>query len=327
MTDDARGSSPSPAGEPSGPTEWTLPQSWDLPPDWALPDVHNPEAPGVVPGFPDVRNLGAPGIVPARPRRLAGPLFDTGSDAWCTAQVAVVPPSPTATERPDVPVLPEVTAMVSRSERRRLLTAEQESTRSPVQAVVGVLVAVAGVAVVLVALLAVRGGATGDSPAVVAAAGKDVAGPPFLLSTASPAVSGQPQESPASAGPIPAGSAPADPAPDDLTQTAPPSGAPVAGPASAAPAAREPLTVLNGSRVSGLADRAAADYRAGGWSVVIVDNYTGQVPSTTVYYAPGQEPVARRLAAQFVGIVRVLPRFTGLPGSGLTVILTRDYQA
>ena len=84
--------------------------------------------------------------------------------------------------------------------------------------------------------------------------------------------------------------------------------------------------MLNDSRVNGLADRAAANYRAGGWTVAMVANYTGQVPTTTVYYGPDQEPAARRLVAQFPGITRVLPRFPGLPGSGLTVVLTREYQ-
>ena len=76
-----------------------------------------------------------------------------------------------------------------------------------------------------------------------------------------------------------------------------------------------------------MANRAATAYRAGGWSVVMVGNYTGQVAETTVYFAPGQEPSAHRLARQFSGIVQVLPRIEGLPGSGLTVVLTRDYSA
>jgi hypothetical protein len=46
---------------------------------------------------------------------------------------------------------------------------------------------------------------------------------------------------------------------------------------------------------------------------------------TTVYYAPGQQAAALLLQKAFPAIQRVHPRFTGLPGAGLTVVLTRDY--
>jgi len=95
-------------------------------------------------------------------------------------------------------------------------------------------------------------------------------------------------------------------------------------PASAGPL-RAPLTVLNNSTESGLAADAAARFRAGGWTVATVGNFTGRIPETTVYYDPGQEPVARALAAQFPAIARVLPRFAGLPGAGLTVVVTREF--
>jgi hypothetical protein len=86
-----------------------------------------------------------------------------------------------------------------------------------------------------------------------------------------------------------------------------------------------PVLVLNNSRVKGLADRSAAKFRAGGWPVSGTGNYSGGVISrTTIYYAPGQLASAQRFAKQFA-IPRVIPRFSGLPGSGLTVVLTRDY--
>jgi hypothetical protein len=47
---------------------------------------------------------------------------------------------------------------------------------------------------------------------------------------------------------------------------------------------------------------------------------------TTVYHPPGQEAAAREFAARFPGVVRVLPRTETLPGSGLTVVLTRDFR-
>jgi len=88
-----------------------------------------------------------------------------------------------------------------------------------------------------------------------------------------------------------------------------------------------PVLVLNNSRVKGLADRSAAKFQAGGWPLAgKPTNYSGGVVAqTTIYYAPGQLGSAQRFAKQF-GIPRVLPRFSGLPGTGLTVVLTRDYR-
>jgi hypothetical protein len=99
-------------------------------------------------------------------------------------------------------------------------------------------------------------------------------------------------------------------------------------PAKATPAQAPvvPVTVLNNSRIQHLAQRAAARFQAGGWPVQHTGNYSGGIISaTTVYYAPGQLVSAQRFAKQF-GIGRVLPRFEGLPGSGVTVVLTRDYH-
>jgi hypothetical protein len=99
-------------------------------------------------------------------------------------------------------------------------------------------------------------------------------------------------------------------------------------PATTAPvvaAPKRPVLVLNNSRIQKLAERSARTFRAGGWTVTDTGNYRGGIISqTTVYFAPGQQGSAERFAKQF-GIPRVLPRFSGLPGSGLTVVLTRDY--
>ena len=83
------------------------------------------------------------------------------------------------------------------------------------------------------------------------------------------------------------------------------------------------VTVLNNSRFTGLAWRAAARYRAAGWPVAATGNFRGRLRATTVYFEAGQQPSAVRFAQQF-GVARVLPRFAGLPGYGLTVVLTRD---
>ncbi|MDQ6650410.1 MAG: LytR C-terminal domain-containing protein [Actinomycetota bacterium] len=103
-------------------------------------------------------------------------------------------------------------------------------------------------------------------------------------------------------------------------------GAP-SGAASRPAPARAPLTVLNNSRRPGLAERAAAQFAAGGWTIADIGNFTGRIAVTTVYYEPDEQDAARTLAAQFPAIKRVLPRFAGLPGSGLTVVVTREYPA
>ena len=111
-----------------------------------------------------------------------------------------------------------------------------------------------------------------------------------------------------------------------LTTPAPASLAASPPPASAAVAPVLPVTVLNNSRVAGLANRAAARLRGGGWPTPVVGNFRGRVAQTTVYWASGQQASAVRLARQF-GVGRVAPRFAGLPGRGLTLVVTRDYRA
>jgi hypothetical protein len=90
-------------------------------------------------------------------------------------------------------------------------------------------------------------------------------------------------------------------------------------------AAREPLTVLNSSRIKLLAAGAAGDFTRRGWSISFVGNTTYRARVTTAYYLPGQEGAARRLMAEFPSVQRMLPRPSGLPGRGLTVVVTREY--
>lgn len=92
-------------------------------------------------------------------------------------------------------------------------------------------------------------------------------------------------------------------------------------------AARAPLTVLNHSRRELLARRAADGFAANGWPIHLIGNTTYQARMTTVYYVPGQEGAARRLMREFPGIRRMLLRPRGLPGSGLTVVVTKHYPA
>ena len=116
------------------------------------------------------------------------------------------------------------------------------------------------------------------------------------------------------------------PGPTTPASTPPPTAAIVTPSPTAA--ARPALTVLNNSRINGLAARAARDFAAGGWRIAATGNLRGRTPRTTVYYDPGHADEAAALRRQFPRIQEALPRPEGLPGAGtLTVVVTRDYAA
>lgn len=159
------------------------------------------------------------------------------------------------------------------------------------RAVGGALVSLAGVSIGIAALLLVRG-----HPAEPALPAASV--PSIVPSPAAPPAARPPDVGELGQGPGPT--------------------------ASAAPGS-VPVTVLNNSRHPGMAAQAASRLQGGGHPIAAVGNFTGRIPMTTVYYEPGQEDAARALAAAFPAVRRVLPRFPGLPGSGLTVVVTRDF--
>jgi hypothetical protein len=170
---------------------------------------------------------------------------------------------------------------------------------SPVRALAGAAVAVAGVLLGIGALLWAT-----DAPK----------GSPTLQQT-------QAQSSQISPTPEPS------PSPEAVAATPAPllTHAVVAPSPAAAP--KLALTVLNNSNVNKLAARAAVKFHAAGWPIKDTGVFRGRIPVTTVYYAPGQQASAVLLQKQFPAIARVRPRFAALPGSGLTVVLTRDYPA
>jgi hypothetical protein len=91
--------------------------------------------------------------------------------------------------------------------------------------------------------------------------------------------------------------------------------------------AKAPVDVLNNSTRSGLAHDVARQVANVGWPIDVIGNFTGQVAESTLYYDRGQLTVAQQLAHDLPAIRRVLPRFTGLPGSGLTLVVTRDWPS
>lgn len=169
--------------------------------------------------------------------------------------------------------------------------------------------AVGAVVVVILLLLFLNGrsSTTGAGPAIE----QPRTSPTASASSAAPSVSATPSASPpVSASP----SAPAPPVSEPPATTAP------------VVATKVPVTVLNNSRRNGLGHRVAAELAAKGWPIAKVGNYRGRVAMTTVYYLPGQLPQARELAREFPEIRRLAPRFAGLPGQGLTLVVTRDWS-
>lgn len=127
--------------------------------------------------------------------------------------------------------------------------------------------------------------------------------------------------SPSSPSPAPSPTPPPAPPPP----LSPPSVASTTPTPTVAPPPRLPVTVLNNSRIPGLAAAGAERFAAAGWPVALVGNFRGRIPVTTVYYDPGLEPAAREFAGAFEGVVRVRPRFEGLPARGVVVVLTREF--
>jgi hypothetical protein len=144
-------------------------------------------------------------------------------------------------------------------------------------------------------------------------------------------VSPETQET-ASQSPADTSSAPA------LVTDAPPLPSLPTTPVDAAPApvtpVRVPVTVLNGTNITGLAAKAAAAFGAGGWEAPGVGGYTaGDVAASTVFFTEGDE-TQRQAAVQLVDAfpqlqgpaVRFFELPADVPATGLVVVLTGDWQ-
>lgn len=83
------------------------------------------------------------------------------------------------------------------------------------------------------------------------------------------------------------------------------------------------VEVYNNTTISGLAASTAAQLQDGGWQVVGVDNWHGDIPASTVYYPDGMSGEANQLA-QALGITRVRGAVAPMKFDRLTVILTPD---
>ncbi len=192
----------------------------------------------------------------------------------------------------------------------------------------------AGAVAALIGLATLLPGGGSSTPASTAAA------PPSAAPTPAPTLAPTAAASPAPSANVPVPSF----GPSGTNALAAPSAPPVA-PAHPAPAhpalagaqaagggaavAHGPVRVYNNSTITGLAARAANDFRSDGWQVGQVSNYSsGIIAASTVYYRPGtpEQSAATSLGSQFG--LRVEPRFTGIDDAtpGLIVIVTDDYQ-
>jgi len=166
----------------------------------------------------------------------------------------------------------------------------------------GIAVAVLGVAVLVVAIIALR-----HPQGHTARAGAPTASPTRNTVTARPASSS---------------AAPSTPAPS--TPSSPSTSASPSVPAGG----KVPLIVLNQTSTIGLAAKAGATFQAGGWTVSSVGSLRNDVISTTAYYDPtvaGAQAAAEALQVQFPAVKRVLPKFAELPAGPIVVVLTSDY--
>lgn len=294
----AEGQRAAAAADPGSATP--LDEGW-LPPELAQPPLAEPGPPSAPPA-PAPAPVAAPAPAYARP------------PATAPATPAPVPePAPEDVTDP-VGIPPVVAPAAWDVTEFGLPEAEQPQDRAPVpvqrvgrgRAAAGAAIAVAGVALGIGALLLLGGKDEPKGTPTVALPSATAGASASAPVTPSPTAAGSPSVAATRAG------SPAAP------------GAPVLAAPVQAPVV--PVSVLNNSRISGLASRAADRFRAAGWPVAGQGNYSGGIiRTTTVYYAPGQQASAERFAREF-GISRVAPRFRGLPTQGMTVVLTRDYR-
>ena len=165
------------------------------------------------------------------------------------------------------------------------------------------LLAVIGVAAVIAVVFALAGWGTGDSVTAVPGA-----------TTSSATDSAGTDPAPETSASTPVTTPPA---------TSPPATAPAAStPAASTPSSDLPkVDVLNQSAPGGSASTIAARVRSRGWVVGRVDDFHGNVSTTTVYYPPGLRSEARDLADDLSGSPRVQAAFNTISDTRLTVIL------
>jgi LytR cell envelope-related transcriptional attenuator len=186
----------------------------------------------------------------------------------------------------------------------------------------------AGAVAALIGLATLLPGGGSSTPAAPTAAPAPTTAPAAPTAATTPGATVAAPPAPSAPVPVPSfgptGNVAAPPA-----APAPAPAAPQAGTGGGSAVARGPVRVYNNSTITGLAARAASDFRADGWQVGQVSNYaSGTIPTSTVYFRPGtaEQTEATRIASEFG--LRTEPRFSGIDDAtpGLIVIVTNDYQ-
>jgi hypothetical protein len=176
--------------------------------------------------------------------------------------------------------------------------------------VVGALIAVLGIAVLVIAVFALRHPHNKATAAGTATTTQTVPAPSSTLNS----------------GETSGGSAGGTSTPPSSSSSGS-SGSPVPLPLKKAIT----LIVLNNTSHTGLAQQASLSFEHGGWQVTsFADNYHNDIASTAAYYDPSiarAHAAALALQKQFPAIKRVVPKFTGLPAGPVVVVLDPDYTA
>jgi hypothetical protein len=184
--------------------------------------------------------------------------------------------------------------------------------RGPVVAVLRLFAAQLGAVVGIAALIAVAVAVLGPDDG-----GQVRAGTAGATATATPAPSAA--TSTAAAPPPSTPAAPASTAPSTPATSAP-------APASTAPSTATPkpapkVDVLNQSAGNGAAGEVARQLRDEGWRIGRVDDFRGNVSTTTVYWLDRSDRKEARQLAEDLGGVRVQEGFSTLKDGRLSVIL------
>ena len=90
-----------------------------------------------------------------------------------------------------------------------------------------------------------------------------------------------------------------------------------------------PLIVLNNTSTVGLGETSRQRFEAAGWTVTSVGTISNDIISTCAYYDPSDpanEQAASRLQQEFPAIKRVREKFPELPAGPIVVVLTTDYS-
>jgi hypothetical protein len=107
------------------------------------------------------------------------------------------------------------------------------------------------------------------------------------------------------------------------TTTPPTSSSPPATTTSTGPEVVK-VDVLNQSAGNGSAERVASDLRDAGWKIGRIDDFNGNVSTTTVYWLSPENRRQARQISRFLGGVRVQEGFDTLKDGRVSVVLVEN---